>query len=542
MARPLTIGLTGGIAAGKSEALAAFERLGAATISSDAVVHELLDSEPLLGTPGRALGGEVAPDGVVDRDRVGEIVFADPEQLSWLESQVHPLVGERIGAWLGSLPAGDRGRGRRGPAAVRVGDGGVFDTTVAVVTSDEVRRDRAEARGHALVGEREARQLTQDGEGRPRRPRDRKRRLARRPRAGAVRPGREASGMRRRARRRRPPAARRPAPSRRRGRPGRSALFGSGTFDEAIQELTLPLRHEDIIRQQADEKDVDAALIAAVIYSESKFGDQTSSAGARGLMQITPEAAKEIERLSGGTTFKLDDLSDPEINIRYGTFLLRELLDRYDGNVVAGARRLQRRPGERRRVGRQRPERRGDPLPGNPRLRRRACSTSSAAYRDEYAQELGYGERRRPGRASAALALAVGLVLADSSVVVLALPQIYRELDTSVAGGDLGPRLLQPRDGARRRARRPPRAPRRPGRAAAIGLAVFAGAGLACGLSADLSTLIAARCVQALGGAAAVTAVLELLPATVGSERRARSSGRPPGPPARRSARRSAAS
>ena len=112
-------------------------------------------------------------------------------------------------------------------------------------------------------------------------------------------------------------------------------MVASGTFDEAIQELTLPLRHEDIIRQQAAEKDVDAALIAAVIYSESKFSDQTSSAGARGLMQITPEAANEIERLSGGTTFKLDDLSDPEINIRYGTFLLRELLDRYDGDVVA---------------------------------------------------------------------------------------------------------------------------------------------------------------------------------------------------------------
>ena len=90
-----------------------------------------------------------------------------------------------------------------------------------------------------------------------------------------------------------------------------------------------------MIRQQAAEKDVDAALIAAVIYSESKFSDATSSAGARGLMQITPEAANEIERLSGGTTFKLDDLSDPEINIRYGTFLLRELLDRYDGDEAA---------------------------------------------------------------------------------------------------------------------------------------------------------------------------------------------------------------
>ena len=97
MAGPLKIGLTGGIAAGKSEALAAFERLGAATISSDAVVHELLDSEPLLGRLTERWGAEIAPDGVVDRGQVGEIVFAEPEELSWLESQIHPLVGKRIG-------------------------------------------------------------------------------------------------------------------------------------------------------------------------------------------------------------------------------------------------------------------------------------------------------------------------------------------------------------------------------------------------------------------------------------------------------------
>ena len=94
---PLTIGLTGGIAAGKSEALAAFSRLGAATLSSDAVVHELLDSEPLLGRLVERWGPEVAPGGQVDRNRIGEIVFADPEQLTWLEQQIHPLVGERIG-------------------------------------------------------------------------------------------------------------------------------------------------------------------------------------------------------------------------------------------------------------------------------------------------------------------------------------------------------------------------------------------------------------------------------------------------------------
>jgi soluble lytic murein transglycosylase len=112
-------------------------------------------------------------------------------------------------------------------------------------------------------------------------------------------------------------------------------LVVSGVFEKAIQELTLPLRHEDVIRQQSREKDVDAALIAAVIYSESKFVDQTSSAGALGLMQITPEAAEDIARHSGATSFKLSDLSDPEINIRYGTYLLRQRIDEYGGNVVA---------------------------------------------------------------------------------------------------------------------------------------------------------------------------------------------------------------
>lgn len=113
------------------------------------------------------------------------------------------------------------------------------------------------------------------------------------------------------------------------------AIGPLGAFDAVIQELTLPLRHDDVIRQQADEKNVDASLIAAVIYAESRFRDQTSHAGARGLMQITPMTAHEIERKSGGETFRLKDLADPELNIRYGTFYLRMLLDRYDGNEVA---------------------------------------------------------------------------------------------------------------------------------------------------------------------------------------------------------------
>jgi soluble lytic murein transglycosylase len=106
-------------------------------------------------------------------------------------------------------------------------------------------------------------------------------------------------------------------------------------FGDKIRELTLPLRHDDIIRQQARDKNVPADLIAAVIYTESRFRDQTSDAGARGLMQITPDTAHVIERLSGGETFVTEDLADPDINIRYGTFFLKHLLDRYDGNEVA---------------------------------------------------------------------------------------------------------------------------------------------------------------------------------------------------------------
>jgi dephospho-CoA kinase len=159
---PLTIGLTGGIAAGKSEALAACGRLGAATVSSDAVVHQLLDSEPLLGRLVERWGEEILTEGRVDRARVGEIVFADPEQLSWLEAQIHPLVGERIGDWLGSLPEETEVAVVEVPLLFESQMEKVFDTTVAVVAGEEVRRARAEARGHALVGEREARQLSQN--------------------------------------------------------------------------------------------------------------------------------------------------------------------------------------------------------------------------------------------------------------------------------------------------------------------------------------------------------------------------------------------
>lgn len=117
---------------------------------------------------------------------------------------------------------------------------------------------------------------------------------------------------------------------------------------DAIDELTLPLRHDDIIRQEATDEDIatvadsqialpptDPALLAAVIYAESRFRDQTSTAGARGLMQITPDTADTIESLSGGETFVYEDLADPDLNIRYGSYFLRYLLYLYDGNEAA---------------------------------------------------------------------------------------------------------------------------------------------------------------------------------------------------------------
>jgi soluble lytic murein transglycosylase len=114
---------------------------------------------------------------------------------------------------------------------------------------------------------------------------------------------------------------------------GLIALVSWPRVHDAVQEIALPLRHEDIIRQQAAEKDLDPALIAAVIYAESRFRDgQRSHAGAEGLMQITPATAHDIARKSGGTEFVTGDLATPQVNISYGAWYLRYLMGRYAGN------------------------------------------------------------------------------------------------------------------------------------------------------------------------------------------------------------------
>ncbi|MDX6636822.1 MAG: dephospho-CoA kinase [Solirubrobacterales bacterium] len=155
------VGLTGSIAAGKTEALAAFARQGAATISSDEVVHGLLGTRPMARRLAERWGDDVAPDGVVDRARVAAVVFADPDELRWLESVLHPLVAERLVEWGIGLPKNTRLAVVEVPLLFETGMERDFDATVAVVADDALREARAAARGTGLVGERSGQQLPQ---------------------------------------------------------------------------------------------------------------------------------------------------------------------------------------------------------------------------------------------------------------------------------------------------------------------------------------------------------------------------------------------
>jgi soluble lytic murein transglycosylase len=162
-----------------------------------------------------------------------------------------------------------------------------------------------------------------------------------------------------------------------------------GKVEHAVQELTLPLRHEDIIRQQAQEKGIDPALIAAVIYAESRFREQTSDAGARGLMQITPETALDIAKRSEAQTFVLSDLGNPQINISYGTYHLRDLLDQYEGNEVAALAAYNAGPGNVDKWGGADLKLENIRFPET-RAYVEDVLDKRVEYRQQYAHELGY--------------------------------------------------------------------------------------------------------------------------------------------------------
>jgi dephospho-CoA kinase len=157
---PPFIGLTGGIGAGKSEALAALERLGAAVLSTDAVVHSIYSEPEVVALVVERWGEDVAPDGVVDRAAVARAAFASPEERSWLEGMLWPRVGEKMMAWRASHEDA-RALVVEVPLLFESGMENGFDATIAVVADEDVRVARAEARGHHALAERTGRQLTQ---------------------------------------------------------------------------------------------------------------------------------------------------------------------------------------------------------------------------------------------------------------------------------------------------------------------------------------------------------------------------------------------
>ncbi|MEA2283372.1 MAG: dephospho-CoA kinase [Solirubrobacteraceae bacterium] len=165
MTAPPFVGLTGGIGAGKSEALAALARLGAATISADGVVHELYADPEVRAAVVARWGEAMAPDGTVDRSAIAGRAFADPDERAWLEGVIWPRVGERIAEWR----AAEAQREPAPPALVvetpllfEAGLEAAYDVTIAVVADEQIRARRAAERGHEAVDERTARQLTQE--------------------------------------------------------------------------------------------------------------------------------------------------------------------------------------------------------------------------------------------------------------------------------------------------------------------------------------------------------------------------------------------
>ncbi len=158
------VGLTGGLGAGKSTALAALERLGAAVLSTDAVVRELYDGDPVRDAVRERWGDDVVPGGAVDRDAIARRAFSDEDERRWLEGLLWPLVGARVLEWIAEVrarPAAPRAAVVETPLLFEAGMEGAYDVTIAIVAPEALRRERARDRGHELVDERVARQLPQ---------------------------------------------------------------------------------------------------------------------------------------------------------------------------------------------------------------------------------------------------------------------------------------------------------------------------------------------------------------------------------------------
>jgi peptidoglycan lytic transglycosylase len=167
-------------------------------------------------------------------------------------------------------------------------------------------------------------------------------------------------------------------------------------LEHAVRELALPLRDTRVIRQQAVEKHLDPALIAGVIYAETKFNPRPSAAGAQGLMQILPSTAEFLAHLSGGVRFQTGDLATPAVNIAYGSYYLRYLLDHYEGDELlavaaynAGLTNVDEWVARARAQGR-RLTVADIPFPETREYVQRVLDAQSA-YRATYARQLGPG-------------------------------------------------------------------------------------------------------------------------------------------------------
>jgi dephospho-CoA kinase len=159
------IGLTGGMGAGKSTALAALERLGAAGLSSDAVVHELLLQPEVSKQIVERFGADVAPGGTLDRAVLARCAFGNEADRAWLEELLWPLVGARAQEWIGEVRErmpGPRAAVVEVPLLFESGELNGYDATIAIVADERIRGERAAARGHAVLDERDARQLPQE--------------------------------------------------------------------------------------------------------------------------------------------------------------------------------------------------------------------------------------------------------------------------------------------------------------------------------------------------------------------------------------------
>jgi dephospho-CoA kinase len=159
------IGLTGGMGAGKTTALAALERLGAAVLSSDAIVHELLQQPEVRARIVERFGPEVAPEGTLDRAALARCAFGNDADRTWLEALLWPLVGARADAWIREVRALNpppRAAVIEVPLLFESGEIDGYDATIAVVAEEALRTQRASSRGHALGEERVARQLPQE--------------------------------------------------------------------------------------------------------------------------------------------------------------------------------------------------------------------------------------------------------------------------------------------------------------------------------------------------------------------------------------------